>query len=46
MNEGYQLLNAKLEALDFDVEKAAEEELFQSSVVSGPIEEDDPWAEG
>ncbi|KAJ1402640.1 hypothetical protein B484DRAFT_405361, partial [Ochromonadaceae sp. CCMP2298] len=30
MNEGYQLLNAKLEALDFDVEKAAEEELFQS----------------
>jgi len=28
MNEGYQLLQAKLEELDFEVERAAEEELF------------------
>mmetsp|Transcript_15647 Transcript_15647/g.21453 ORF Transcript_15647/g.21453 Transcript_15647/m.21453 type:complete len:1759 (-) Transcript_15647:115-5391(-) len=28
VNEGYQLLNSKMEALDFDVEAAAEEELF------------------
>lgn len=28
VNEGYQLLNSRMEALDFDVEAAAEEELF------------------
>jgi hypothetical protein len=40
MNEGYQLLNAKLEALDYDVEKAAEEELFTGSQASaGAVEE-------
>lgn len=31
MNEGYQVLQARIEALDFDVERAAEEELFQGS---------------
>eukprot|EP01038_Epipyxis_sp_PR26KG_P008891 gene8891-11991_t len=31
VNDGYKLLNSKLEALDFDVERAAEEELFQST---------------
>lgn len=36
MNEGYQVLQSRIEALDYDVERAAEEELFQgSSLVEG-----------
>eukprot|EP01042_Synura_sphagnicola_P005236 gene5236-6680_t len=34
MNEGYQDLQARIEALDYEVERAAEDELFQNSVHS------------
>jgi hypothetical protein len=34
MNEGYQDLQARIEALDYEVESAAENELFQSSLHS------------
>lgn len=34
MNEGYEQLQARIEALDYDVERAAEEELFQGSSMS------------
>ncbi len=34
--EGYQLLNSKIEALDFDVERAAEEELAGAGLRTVP----------
>jgi hypothetical protein len=39
MNEGYHLLQTRIEALDFDVERAAEEELFQGSSASNLLEQ-------
>jgi len=32
MNEGYQILQSRIEALDYEVERAAEEELYQGSI--------------
>jgi outer membrane murein-binding lipoprotein Lpp len=34
--EGYRLLNSKLEALDFDVEQAAEQELAGTGMNNSP----------
>jgi hypothetical protein len=39
MNEGYNLLQTRIEALDFDVEQAAEEELHQGSLISNTLDQ-------
>ncbi len=39
MNEGYHLLQTRIESLDFDVERAAEEELFQGSSASNLLDQ-------